>query len=358
MLFADYPYHTRHARTMVRHLADLARAELRHGDAVLEIGSNDGTFLQAVRRHGARGLGVDPAAAPAAVAAAAGLDTVTAFFDRGVAEALRADRGRFDVVVGTNVLAHVPDPNELVSGMAAVLAPGGRIVLEVPALERLVAAGAIDTIYHEHHAVFSARALTALARRHGLRIDALERVDVHGGSWRVRLVRGADRAMLPPGPTAADLAPLFARSAAFDARVLDAVAGMPRVGGYGAAAKATMLVNRLRLGVDRLPWIADVNPAKHGRFLPGTGQRVVAPDVLLAAAPPLCLVFAWNLIDEVEQSALGRRYRARGGRFVPTRPRQSLAWSASATGSRVSGAARTAAATPPAHPLPVHATGA
>ena len=315
-LFGDYRYATGHSRTMVAHLAGLAHslARAHPGGRVLEVASNDGTLLAALVAQGLRPLGVEPAAGLAAEAAARGLSTRVAFFDEEQARRLREEEGRFDLVVATNVLAHVDDPVGLLRGAASLLGPGGQVVVEVPSLAAMLRAGAFDTVYHEHLCVFDHGSLLQLFARAGLGLRRVEPVAVHGGSLRVfaspgphdpRVVAAARRRAPTTAPDR--LAGFAARAhrvqQALPAHVAALRARGQRVAAYGAAAKGAVLLQWC--GLRDLPWVADANPRKQGLLLPGTDTPVVPPERVAQERPEVLLLLAWNLLDEVRAQVRG-----------------------------------------------------
>lgn len=317
LLFGEYRYATGTSRTMADHLAALAAAlAAEHpGARVLELASNDGTLLAALARQGLHPLGIEPARALATHARDRGLPTRAAFFDADLARTLRQEEGLFDVVVATNLLAHVDDPVGLLRGAASLLARGGEVVVEVPSLAAMLAQGAFDTVYHEHLCVFSRQSLLDLFARAGLGVRRFEELAVHGGSLRVHAA---------PGPHAAQAlalaraeAPLCSAQAlaglaegAHAARralraQLDLLRGRGlRVAAYGASAKGAVLVQWC--GITDLPWVADANPRKVGLFLPGTATPIVDPAHIASDPPDVLLLLAWNLADEIRTLLGGR----------------------------------------------------
>jgi SAM-dependent methyltransferase len=335
VLFADYPYLTSYSDTMLRHAGDLATTLIaRHGltadSLVVEIGSNDGYLLQYFAREGVRVLGVDPAVPACAAAAQRGVPTRTAFFGRAVADALVSERFRARLIVANNVMAHVPDLNDVAAGIRRLLEPGGVVVIETPYVRDLLDGLAFDTIYHEHVFYYSLTALHALLARHGLYVVEVERIAPHGGSIRVTAVAsggarpGASVVALLADEEAwrvRDPAPYRDFAGRVDRAIMELrkfllsrkSAGL-RLAAYGAAAKATTLLAALGIGHDVLDFVVDRNPRKQGRYVPGTRLPVRAPDQLLTSMPDEVLILSWNLTDEVlSQQA---EYRRLGGRFI------------------------------------------
>lgn len=337
-IFSDYAYFSSYSDSWVDHARRFASdAERRFGigpqHTVVELASNDGYLLQHFRADGVQVLGVEPAANVAEVAVAKGIPTVVDFFGRGLAEALLADGTRADLLVANNVLAHVPDLNDFVAGIAEVLAPGGVASIEFPHLLRLVEETQFDTIYHEHFSYFSLLAARRVLARHGLTVFDVEELTTHGGSIRV-FAGGTD------DPGRPDEQPSVARVLAAErAARLDEPAGFTgfadRVGrcceglrtflelardagrpvvAYGAAAKGNTLLNAIHADTSLLPYVVDRNPHKQGLLLPGSHLPIREVDALLTDQPDHVLVLPWNLRDEiVEQLAAVRDW---GGRFV------------------------------------------
>lgn len=332
-LFSEcYPYYSSYSSDYLAHARAFAsgataRLGLDSTSHVLEIASNDGYLLQEFTARGVQVLGVDPAPGPAGVAAAAGIPTRVEFFDRALADELRESGYRASLIVANNVLAHVPDPNELLQAMALVLRPDGVVSIEVPYVRDLIEQTQFDTIYHEHHCYFSVSALKPLLERAGLNVIDVQHVHVHGGSLRVTA------GFRPTGATVHTWleAERDAGMTAFAwyARFADQVAVMgqdllvllhelrsqgARIVGYGAAAKGVVLLNHLDIGPDVCEFVVDRNPHKQGRRMPGVEIPIGSPEALAEARPDYVLLLAWNWAREIlyQQQA----YLAAGGRFI------------------------------------------
>lgn len=330
---ADYPYFSSFTDALLEHSAAnvAARIEEQRLDGqslVIELASNDGYLLQYYRARGVPVLGIDPAPGPVAAARARGVETLQAFFGRDLALRLVADGRRADVIHANNVLAHVADTNGFVSGMGTLLGEDGVAVIEVPYVRELIDHGEFDTIYHEHLCYFSVTALTRLFQRHGLSLNRVEPLRIHGGSLRLfvgkreqgdRSVAEYCQAEQRAGVDA------FEYYSGFSARVgrirseLLALLGRlkragARIAGYGAAAKGTILLNFAGLGGEVLEFVADRNVHKQGRYIPGVRLPIVPPARILEAQPDYLLILPWNFKEEIiEQQA---EYRRRGGRFI------------------------------------------
>jgi SAM-dependent methyltransferase len=334
-LFTDYPYFSSVIPTLVEHARAIAARLVRERglgphSLVMELASNDGYLLQHYRDAGVPVLGVDPAANVAAAAEARGIPTRCDFFGREVARTLAAEGYRPDVLHANNVLAHVPDLNGFVEGIATLIGEHGRLVSESPYAKDLLDQVEFDTIYHEHLCYFSLTALDRLMERHGLVIEDVERLAIHGGSVRL-FVAAASVAGRGPRVLAlleeerawgvGDPAPYdrFAHRVRELGRELVDLLDRLRAGGstlaaYGAAAKGSTLLNTFGIGRERLSFIADTSPHKQGRYAPGTGLPIVAPERLLSDRPDYVLLLAWNFADEIV--AQQRAYREAGGRFI------------------------------------------
>ena len=334
-IFADYAYFSSFSDSWLEHCRryaaeTIARHRLGREHLVVEVASNDGYLLQFFRRAGVPVLGVEPAGNVADAAVKAGIPTVVEFFGVRTAEALRAEGRGADLLIGNNVLAHVPDINDFVEGLRILLKPGGTITIEFPHLLRLIEGNQFDTIYHEHFSYLSLGAVDRIFAAHDLQVHDVRELPTHGGSLRIYARhRGA-------GPVEPAVSALLAREraagfespdgyAGFKAKVesvkralLEFLIGAKRAGqsvaGYGAAAKGNTLLNYCGIRSDFLGYVVDRSPHKQGRFLPGTHLPIHAPEKLRETRPDYVLILPWNLRDEIaEQMAHIREW---GGRFV------------------------------------------
>ncbi len=326
---ANYPYLSGYSVTWREHARRyahqmIARLGLGPSHRVIELATNDGSLLAEFAVRGIQCLGVEPAFVPAQAARERGLPIVEAFFGPDLAVALRDGDGGADLVVANNVLGHVPDPVGFARGVAILLRDHGVATFEFPALQCLVDGQQFDTVYHEHHSYFSLISVTHVLSQAGLRVFDLERLSVHGGSLRLYTERqsGPGRSVASAvadlldceqaaGVASPDWYGRLQPAADRVRRELLAFLHQARargqvVGGYGAAAKGTTLLNWAGVGVGLLPWVVDRNPVKQGRLLPGCRIPVVAEQVLADAPPEYLLVLPWNLRREViEQLARG-----------------------------------------------------
>ena len=324
-----------HARAHAEGL--VAGRGLGPGSLVVEVGSNDGYLLRHVTAAGVPVLGVDPAPDQADAAEAAGVRTVREFFGVDLARRLRAEGRRADVIVANNVMAHTPDLNGFVAGLAELLTDDGVATIENPSVEDLVERCEFDTVYHEHFSYLSSTSVAALMARHGLTLFRVEAFpDLHGGTrrwWvsRSQPVEESAREALAHEADAGVGRAAFYRS--FGERVeavrrdltgvlADLRAQGAHVAAYGAAAKGATLLNYCGLGTDTVEFVVDRNPHKQGRFMPGTHQPIRPPEALLEEQPDAVLLLAWNFTDEV--MAQQQAYRDAGGRFLVPIPQPAL----------------------------------
>jgi 2-polyprenyl-3-methyl-5-hydroxy-6-metoxy-1,4-benzoquinol methylase len=334
-IFSEYAYFSSYSDSWVAHArtyvdSAVERFGIGRESLVVEIASNDGYLLQHVVERGIPALGIEPAANVAAVAQEKGIETEVTFFGRETAARLRAKRRQADLMVANNVMAHVPDLNDFVGGMAPLLAPAGVVTIEVPHLARLVAGNQFDTIYHEHFSYFSFLTATRVLAAHGLEVFDVEELASHGGSLRLFAQRqGTGRR-----PVTASVTDLEARERAQGFDTLQGHAGFaPRVEetkwrlvefliqarrkgativGYGAPGKGNTLLNYCGIRTDLVDFTVDRNPYKQGMFLPGTHIPIRSPEALDDARPDLILILPWNLKEEIAaQLAYTREWGAR-----------------------------------------------
>jgi SAM-dependent methyltransferase len=333
-LFRDYRYFSSYSTTWLAHAEQYVEAMVRRGigpgSRVVEVASNDGYLLRYFVARGVEVLGIEPAGNVAAVAREAGVATIDEFFGVELAERVLSEFGAADLMVANNVLAHVPDINDFVGGFAVLLAPGGLATFEFPHLLRTMAGMQFDTIYHEHFSYLSLLALEPLFARHGLEIVEVAALATHGGSLRVFVAPRGSRpvhesvAAELAGEQAAGLDRIETYTAFGErlarikndlvAFLIDAKRGGKRVAGYGAAAKATTLLNYGGVGSDLVPYVADKSPHKQGRFIPGVRVPIVAPDHLREDRPDYVVIFPWNVEAEIRGELAD--VRDWGGRFV------------------------------------------
>ena len=338
-LFGEYIYFSSYSDTMVDHARRLVEElvetrGLGQESLVVELASNDGYLLQFYRKKGIPVLGVEPAKNIARVARdERGIPTIVDYFGIALAGRLIAEGKRANVVHAHNVLAHVADLAGFVTGMQMILADDGIAVIEVPYVRDLVEGCEFDTIYHEHLCYFSITALSTLFSRHGLSIQEVKRLPIHGGSLRLyvsharRVGPSVSRALEEERQWGLDRLEYFHEFGDRAERLRDEILSTLKtvksrghhIAGYGAAAKGTILLNYV--GVDKtiIDFVVDRNPHKQGRYVPGVRLPIYAPERLLSEMPAYLLILAWNFADEIiHQQA---EYQARGGHFIVPIPR-------------------------------------
>ena len=336
-IFGDYAYFSSFSDSWVDHArryVDMAAQRFGLGPSshVVEIASNDGYLLQFVVKKGIPCLGIEPAANIAEAARAKGIPTDCRFFGTAVGREMTAAGRGADLIVGNNVLAHVPDLNDFIGGLKALLKPRGTVTMEFPHLLRLMAQNQFDTIYHEHFSYFSLIAVERAFARHGMTLFDVDELPTHGGSLRI-YARHAEDASRPVGP---NIGALRGREeaaglhrpegyAAFPAqvmetkrRLLEFLIGAKRAGksvvGYGAPAKGNTLLNYCGVRTDFIDYTVDRAPSKQGRLLPGTRIPIHGPERIAETRPDYVLILPWNLRDEISKQMA--HIRAWGGRFV------------------------------------------
>ena len=343
-IFSDYAYFSSYSSSWLEHSRRYAeqmigRLGLDSSSHVVEIASNDGYLLQFFHERQIPVLGIEPAANVAKVALQKGIPTLVEFFGVQTAGSL-AGESSADLLLGNNVLAHVPDLNDFVAGMKVLLKPGGVITMEFPHLMRLIEENQWDTIYHEHFSYFSFLTVSRVFEAHGLRLFDVEELPTHGGSLRIYAAH-ADDASKQETEAAIDLRQRE-RAAGFEhletylgygrrvqedkRQILSFLIDLKRqdksVVGYGAPAKGNTLLNYCGIGPDFIDYTCDLNPHKQGHLLPGSHIPIRSPDVLAEDRPDGVLILPWNLKDEiVEQLSQIREW---GGRFAVRAPQLEL----------------------------------
>lgn len=340
-IFSDYAYFSSYSTSWLAHAERYVsmiteRRGLGPESLVVELASNDGYLLQYFVQRGIPCLGVEPAANVAAAAREKGVESVTSFFGRALAQRLRDEGRRADLLLGNNVLAHVPDINDFVGGMAILLAPGGAITMEFPHLLRLMEGNQFDTIYHEHFSYLALGVVERIFAHHGLTVFDVEELPTHGGSLRIYARHSAEDGPAPSERVAAIKAQeaaagldTLAGYTAFAAQVeetkwalLSTLIELRRQGktivGYGAPGKGNTLLNFCGIRTDFLAYTVDRNPHKHGKYLPGTHIPIFPPEKIFETRPDYVLILPWNLRDEIVSQMSD--IRAWGGQFIAPIP--------------------------------------
>ncbi|MGE4264790.1 MAG: methyltransferase domain-containing protein [Desulfovibrio sp.] len=334
---SEYVYFSSFSSTWLAHAkayveSTLPRLGLGPDSLVMEIASNDGYLLQYVREAGVPALGIEPTASTASAARAKGIESLEEFFGVGLAERLAAEGRRADLIVGNNVLAHVPDINDFVGGLRIALKPGGLVNMEFPHLYRLVESAQFDTVYHEHFSYLSLSTVRRIFAAQGLRVFDCEELPTHGGSLRIH-------ARLESDPLARDTVRLDAvlrmeqaagmlttayyqgfqeRAERIKAELLGFLAeqtlARKKVAAYGAAAKGNTLLNFCGVKPGQVAFVCDASPHKQGLFLPGSRIPVLHPDAIAQERPDFVLILPWNIKAELMNKL--DYIRQWGGRFV------------------------------------------
>ena len=338
-IFGDgtYAYFSSFADSWLRHAAQYVelvteRFGLGAKSLVVEVASNDGYLLQNFVRRGIPVLGIEPASNTAEAAVRKGVPTLVRFFGAATARDVVEQHGRASLLLGNNVLAHVPDINDFVSGLAILLAPDGVLTMEFPHLMQLVEHNEFDTIYHEHFSYLSFGTVRRIFAHHGLEIFDVDELSTHGGSLRVYARHAAREQPALTERVARLLRVEETRGmrgleyySRFGERVretkwklLEFLISAKRAGksvvGYGAPGKGNTLLNYCGIRTDFLDYTVDRSPHKQGGFLPGTHIPIKAPEEIERTRPDYVLILPWNLQDEImEQMAIVRSWK---GQFV------------------------------------------
>ncbi len=340
-IFCEYAYFSSFSESWLehaRHYTRLAvqRFNLDHSSRVVEIGSNDGYLLRYFKELGIPVLGIEPASNVVESAREEGIETIARFFDSALAEELVGAGRQADLVVGNNVLAHIPDTNDLMQGLKALLKPDGVVSMEFPHLLSLIEENQFDTIYHEHYSYFSLTTAERIFGAHGLLLYDAELLRTHGGSLRIYACRDEDQVCMQTGRlkelldneeknglkelnTYLDFENK-ARQSKYE--ILKFLIGAKKEGrticGYGAPAKGNTLLNYCGIGPEFIDYTVDINPHKQGRYLPGSRIPIYEPERIFETRPDYLLILPWNLKQEIMAQMEG--IRKWGGRFVTLIP--------------------------------------
>lgn len=341
MFDPEYAYFSGFSSSWLEHSARYAdmvrdRFSLSENSLIVEVAANDGYLLQYFVKSGIPCIGVEPTASTAQAARAKGIEIIEEFFGVGLAKKLVSSRGAANLTAANNVLAHVPDINDFVSGFAALLASDGVSTFEFPHLLRMVEMNQFDTIYHEHFSYLSLTAVEAVFARNGLSIFDVEELPTHGGSLRIFAQRSDTQPRLRETRVAdvlraEELAGIRTEQfyASFQVRaekvkddfvefLINAKREGKSVCAYGAAAKGNTLMNFAGVRGDLIRYVVDKNPAKQGKFMPGSRIPIVAENFLRESKPDYIIVLPWNLIDEVKNQL--NYAREWGAQFVTAVP--------------------------------------
>lgn len=340
ILFENYVYVSGTSPVFVDHFrryaADIAeRFDLKHGDLVVDVGSNDGTLLRFFQAIGCRVLGVDPAKAIAEAASESGMETLAEFFTPELAREIRATRGPARVITANNVFAHAEDLHGVLDGVRALLSEDGVFAFEVSYLVDVYEKTLFDTIYHEHLSYHSVGPLEKFFAANGMQLTEAVRVPSHGGSLRgFAQHAGGKRVVQPSVQNLLEIESklMLDRPATFRSfaaridglkdelkKLISQLKGKgAHIAGFGAPAKATTLLHHFQLGNGSLDFIVDDSPLKQGLFTPGHHIPVLSPAELDRRHPDYLLVLAWNFADSIIAKHPG--YTSRGGHFIVPLP--------------------------------------
>jgi len=328
----------KHAKTYVDYMTD--RFKIDKSWQVVEIASNDGYLLQYFKEKGVPVLGVEPAANVAKVAEAKGIPAVVKFMGVKTAKEMTAEGKQASLLIGNNVLAHVPDLNDFVGGLKIVLKKGGIITMEFPHLMQLMKHNQFDTIYHEHFSYFSFLTVEKVFKAHGIVLFDVDEIPTHGGSLRI-FGRHEDDSSKAVTERVADLKRRetdfgFTKMSTYESfaeqvretkrKVLEFLIKAKRDGkkvvGYGAPAKGNTLLNYCGVRTDFIDYTVDLNPHKASYFLPGVHIPIYHPDKIKETKPDYVFILVWNLKDEImEQMSFIRQW---GGKFVVPIPQVTV----------------------------------
>ena len=320
-IFRDYRYLSSMSTTFLSHASDFVNQQMekmsfRTNDWVLEIASNDGYLLKNFIPYGVKTLGVEPAENVAELSRKRGIETITEFFSSKLASRLLSEHGFPKLIIANNVMAHVPDIRDFIAGLAILCGPETQISIENPKLSNILFGMQFDTVYHEHYSYLSATSVAKLSEVHGLCLFDVEQLEIHGGSNRYWLKKSELESEVVP--SVESLMRIESGDGLFDSEkwknyssgvskvLLEfhkfLVAGEEnnmKIMGYGAAAKASTILNSVNAPRILINAIADISSEKQGRFLPANGIAVISPDELFLARPTDVIIFPWNIKLEI-----------------------------------------------------------
>jgi hypothetical protein len=320
-IFRDYRYLSSLSSTFLKHASDFVSEQVESNtftsqDWVLEIASNDGYLLKNFIPYGIKVVGVEPAENVAATSRSLGIETISEFFSSQLAKELLARFGYPKMIIANNVMAHVPDLVDFIRGLQTLCGPATQISIENPTLSNILVGMQFDTIYHEHYSYLSATTVSELSKRNGLQLFRVEELTIHGGSNRYWL-----RAFSPNSPVDSSVESLIldekskglfelANWKSYSIKVSDVLKALHawlsnqaekgnRVYGYGAAAKASTLLNSIDVQADFILAIADASQEKQNRYMPPNGIKIISPMQLFEQKPSDILIFPWNIKSEI-----------------------------------------------------------
>ncbi|HVM87571.1 MAG TPA: class I SAM-dependent methyltransferase [Puia sp.] len=333
----DYAYFSSYSTSWLKHCKDYvdmmtARFGFNKESQVIEIASNDGYLLQYFLEKNIPVLGIEPTANTAAAARKKGIESWVEFFGLPLANKIVSAGKQADLLLGNNVLAHVPDINDFVKGLAVALKPSGVITMEFPHLMKLVELNQFDTIYHEHFSYLSLLSVNTIFNYHGLKIFDVQEISTHGGSLRIfachynnaayaitkavveLLQKEKSKGMNSLGYYKGFQQKVNSIKNEFLEFLLKAKKEKKKIAAYGAAAKGNTLINYCGIKIDLIDFVADANPNKQNKFLPGSHIPVVSEESIKNAKPDFVVIFPWNIKSEIMEQL--KYIRDWNGKFV------------------------------------------
>ena len=320
-IFRDYRYLSSMSTTFLNHASDFVNQRVQEGmfspdDWVLDIASNDGYLLKNFLKSGIRAIGVEPAMNVAEISRGLGIETISEFFSSVLAKDLFAKYGYPKLIIANNVMAHVPDLRDFINGLSLLCGPDTQISIENPSIANILVGMQFDTIYHEHYSYLSAYSVSRISKNSGLELSKVEDLSIHGGSNRYWLRRLDQDNFIDP--SVSRVTNFEIDNGLFDAQewtnyavkvsnilkdLLDWLRSgrenNARIYGYGAAAKASTILNSIEVDPNSIMAIADLSLEKQRRFMPPHGIKIIAPQDLFAAKPTDVLIFPWNIKSEI-----------------------------------------------------------
>jgi len=333
-IFRDYRYLSSMSSTFLRHASDFVEQRVREEidsveDWVLEIASNDGYLLKNFLAYGIKSIGIEPAENVAAISRGLGIETISEFFSSELASQIFSKHGFPKLIIANNVMAHVPDLVDFVKGLAILCGPKTQISIENPSLANILVGMQFDTIYHEHYSYLSATSVAKISKENGLHLSKVEELSIHGGSNRYWLTKFAESNFTDDSVQRMILAEngqgLFdhVKWGEYSKKVSKILSDFHnwvrstketdgRIYGYGAAAKASTILNSIDLESGLITAIADASLEKQSRFMPPNGIKIISPERLFTESPTDIIIFPWNIKKEIAEflsGNLGERVR-------------------------------------------------
>ena len=333
-IFRDYRYLSSMSSTFLRHASDFVEQRVQEEillpeDWVLEIASNDGYLLKNFLAYGIKAIGVEPAENVAKISRAHGIDTISEFFSSKLANEIFSKHGFPKLIIANNVMAHVPDLVDFVKGLAILCGPETQISIENPSLTNILVGMQFDTIYHEHYSYLSATSVAQISKESGLHLTKVEELSIHGGSNRYWLTKYSETNFTDDSVQKIIQAENrhglfdFLKWSEYSNRVSKILTDFHnwvrltkedngRIYGYGAAAKASTILNSIHIEPGFITAIADASLEKQSRFMPPNGIKIISPERLFAESPTDIIIFPWNIKTEIAEflsGNLGKRVR-------------------------------------------------